>query len=166
MVKQSSGADMLTMNRWMRRRYNVRRKKLAAAGTAYLTVMASRELRNGARGKLKTRQRMNWLLRLSLLDDVEFVQRYRLDKASFKMVVDRIREDVEPHRKQSQRAGGGATPITTELQLSMVLRYCAGGAWQDIVDMHGVSRASFRNSIEKVTPLACIHIIMLMTRHL
>ena len=70
MVKQLSGADTPAMNRRMRRRRDVRHKKLAASGAAYLAVMADRELRNGARGKPKIRPRMNWLklLRLSLLD--------------------------------------------------------------------------------------------------
>lgn len=151
MVQRAFVVDSVpVMNRWLRRYAERRRRAQVAAAAAYMAVLTRRDRAKGWRGRMKIRTRMVWKLRVAGLDDIEFVQRYRLTKRAFKMVADGIRGDCEPDHAQSRRGGGGNAPITTELQLSMVLRYLAGGAWQDIVDLHGVSRPSFSDAITRV----------------
>lgn len=113
-------------------------------------VYYSRGARKGHRGKLKKRQRMDWDLREGGLDDKDFVRRYRLDRKTFFAVCDKIREDVEPNRRMSRVASKGLPPVSTEIMLSATLRYCAGGAWQDIIDMHGIGLSTFNATVRKV----------------
>ena len=84
------------------------------------------------------------------------------DRETFNEVVDKIKVGCGPKADRHGRyklqlplnAGRGALPITTELQLSAVIRFLAGGAWQDIdiADMHGIAESTLRSIIKKAVP--------------
>ena len=57
------------------------------------------------------------------LSDRCFLQRYRMDKATFAYVCETIRDDIEADQVQSSNARGGAPPITAEIMLSAMLRF-------------------------------------------
>ena len=147
-------ADRDGPNRAMLRMMERQRQQKVAAAAAYLLVLTRRDLKKGTRGRLRIRQRMDWSIRVGHLDEMEFVRRYRLTKRQFSGVCARIRADIEPNAAHSRSGSRGSVPINTEIQLSAVLRYCAGGAYQDIVDLHGISNPSFRQCIKKVS---CLH---------
>ena len=82
------------------------------------------------------RQRMDWATRLDSLSSHEFKRRYRLSKGAFAV----LSRKLEPILARKPR---GQNPISTDLRLSMALRYLspAGGSYRDvdICDIHGVS---------------------------
>ena len=82
-------------------------------------------------------QRMDWATRVRSLRPKDFYDRYRMPQEIFNAVVDKI----EPF--MPAQCPNNPNPISIELRLSMALRYAAGTAWQDIVDIHGVSKATF-----------------------
>ena len=86
----------------------------------------------GIRAK-RNRVRMVWNDRLEQLTEREFSQRYRLTKAMFTNLAELIRNMVESTRSMA----GRSKPIAVELQLSMALRFLAGGSVYDIIDLHG-----------------------------
>ena len=77
-----------------------------------------------------------------------------MDKKTFAGTVRRLIYDhpsLSPDYRRSTCGSGGDSPATVETMLSATLRYCAGGAWQDIVDMHGIARSTFRRCVKKAT---------------
>ena len=80
----------------------------------------------------------------------EFVQRYRLNLLEFEALLEKIRMKFPgwgcsstASQKQARCSSGDDGPVSGELRLSMLLRFLAGGAYQDISDLHGVSTNSF-----------------------
>ena len=133
-----------------RRMAERQRKKRAAASSAYSAVLNSRNLPKGARGRIKARQCMDWGLRRENLGEKEFIQRYRMDKKTFAGTVCRLIYDhpsLSPDCRRSTCGSGGDSPATVETMLSATLRYCAGGAWQDIVDTHHWHRKIYFSSL-------------------
>ena len=87
-----------------------------------------------------------------------------MDKETFRKVCEKIRYDVEADAIKSKNARGGADPISAELILSATLRFLAGGAYQDIVDMHGIGESTLYSILMKVLPLfllalRCCHVL-------
>jgi hypothetical protein len=74
-----------------------------------------------------------------------------MDKQHFKDLVELVRDDLpggsELSRKRQKAAGGN--PISAEIQLSMTLRYLAGGSYLDICRLHRVPNGSFRMVIKR-----------------
>ena len=141
-----------------RRAHDEHHKRAIAAIVSTWHVQTRPFRRRGTRGPTRLRSRMDWSIRFNVLTEKDFFQRYRMDKETFNEVVDKIKVDCEPKTdrhgryKWSLNAGRGALPITTELQLSATIRFLAGGAWQDIVDMHGIAESTLRSIIKKVVP--------------
>ena len=52
--------------------------------------------------------------------------RYKVGKATFDEMVEKLRPILEPNRTRAVASSG--SPVTTELQLSMTLRYMAGAS--------------------------------------
>ena len=73
----------------------------------------------------KRRRRMLWQDRLSDLSDSDFLKRYKVRKVMFDKMVRKLRPLLEPNHVRS-RASSGSEPVTTEIQLSMTLRWLAG----------------------------------------
>ena len=65
-----------------------------------------------------TRERMN------ALTDKEFKSRYKVGKRTFMAMVEKLRPELEPDAKKAVCSSG--SPVTTELKLSLTLRYLCG----------------------------------------
>ena len=78
---------------------------------------------------------MVWTERVASLTKAQFIARYRLDLDGFNYLLERINHD---HKLVRARANV-KDQIAPELLLSMFLRWCAGGSYLDIVDLHGVA---------------------------
>lgn len=82
--------------------------------------------------------RMDWATRRDGLTDVEFVQRYKVTKKRFAS----LSADLDPYLKPMPHRSDGTNALSTDLKLSMTLRFLAGGAPVDIIDIHGVRSLS------------------------
>lgn len=67
--------------------------------------------------------------------DKEFQQYYRLPKAVFDALLERLRPRIERDAMKQENVSGEA--FGPELMLAMTLRWLAGGMWQDIVWVFG-----------------------------
>ena len=123
---------------WERRK---KRRKALVLGAACLT--SSHYIVEGWVAN-RTRVRMVWAVRRDSLTELEFRQRYRLDKGGFAEVLQAIKPHLTPPRAQCP------SQVEPELKLSMFLRWVAGGADLDIADMHGVARSTFYHHLWEV----------------
>ena len=91
------------------------------------------------RVRLRNRQRprLNWDEHVMRLTAVEFQRLYRLTLDSFNFVLAAIRPALEREADMARRSSPGGH-VAPELQLSMALRFFAGGSYLDIQLMHGV----------------------------
>lgn len=106
-----------------------RRAQLKRARTQMSSAVQSYAWESGftveGRAPNKPRRRMLWQHRLHDLSDIEFLKRYKVRKHTFDKMVTKLRPLLEPNHVRS-RASSGSEPVTTELQLSMTLRWLAG----------------------------------------
>eukprot|EP00960_Hanusia_phi_P069685 767141-Hanusia_phi.AAC.16 len=65
-----------------------------------------------------------------------------MSRHAFHTLLNHIRSDLQRSEKHAW-SGCPNGPISPELQLSMTLRWLAGGSYLDIHHFHGVSAASF-----------------------
>ena len=65
-----------------------------------------------------------WEARLNALDDNAFKRRYKVGKVVFQRMVETLRGRLEPDHTRAIASSG--SPVSTELKLSMTLRYLAG----------------------------------------
>jgi len=76
-------------------------------------------LRNKHRARMDfTRERMDGLT------DSEFKGRYKVWKRTFQNIADKLRPVLEPNHERAIASSG--SPVTTELMLSITLRFLAG----------------------------------------
>ena len=73
----------------------------------------------------------------------EFNVTFRMSLSSFNKLVDLLRLELLVDESQSHRASSGSGPVLPELVVAMSLRWLAGGQWQDIKKVYGVSRSHF-----------------------
>jgi hypothetical protein len=79
------------------------------------------------------------------LNDRDFEKRYRLSKTAFMdtyKVIKPLIDTADP----SQAFCSSAGPIRGEVRLAATLRWLAGGAWQDLILIYGLSRAELYES--------------------
>ena len=142
-------------SRWRRRRReedDEETARHAAVAAVVLAVHRSFAKRKGSRGRTERRQRMNWEFRKrNLKNKRRFMQRYRFDAPTFDMIADTSRDDIEPDATKSRNASCGQAPITAEIMLSATLRWVSGGAYQDIIDLHGIGESTFYAIVLKVS---------------
>lgn len=115
---------------------------------------------------------MNWQKRRDGLSKREFLKRYkvgvgitlivlcgllsadisdRLNGCRWAQVTKSMFEDICEQLRHRLEPGPHVTdPISTELALSMTLRYLAGGHVLDIVDLHGVAEPTFYSKFLQV----------------
>ena len=86
---------------------------------------------------------MVWKKRLQSLSEVEFVARYKLSKATFQDLVEKLTSYVGVHTTDRFAHSSSGFGVSTQLCLSMTLRYLCGGRVLDIIDLHGVAKATF-----------------------
>ena len=117
-----------------------RRKVLCGGVAAIVTVgvLLDTMLSPSNRRRKVPRIRMDWETRRDSLSDRKFKRRYRISKRAFSQLEGKIYPYVA---RQLPIAGEPA--VSSELCLSMTLRWLAGGSFVDIVDMHGVSIKTF-----------------------
>ncbi len=87
--------------------------------------------------------RMIWRHRRNGLSDNEFMKRYKLSKSGFARLCHKLRPYVGTKRNNKHARNSSGSGITTEICLSMTLRYLSGGSFLDIIDMHGVGKSTF-----------------------
>ena len=77
--------------------------------------------------------------------DDEFKANYRMSKDKFRELVRAVGPSLPGWTKLSRtrQAAAGGNPISVKIQLSMVLRYLAGGSYLDICRLHLVPHGSF-----------------------
>eukprot|EP00808_Paulinella_micropora_P010175 g38703.t1 len=80
------------------------------------------------------RHRMDWETRVASLSDRRFKRRYRVTKEQFDTLLSRLRPELEVACAKAHCYAS----VAPELQLSMNLRFLAGGSYLDIADLHGV----------------------------
>lgn len=86
--------------------------------------------------RYKHRARMDFTLeRMDCLTDNEFKDRYKVGKRTFQNTADKLRPVLEPNHAPAIASSG--SPVTTELMLSITLRFLAGTI---------LSRGDFRTS--------------------
>eukprot|EP00960_Hanusia_phi_P035454 751719-Hanusia_phi.AAC.1 len=90
----------------------------------------------------KKRKRLDWHEWADTLPDYRFRVFYRMCRDTFDLLLDLIRDQLEMCEMRA-KAGCPHGPISPELQLSMTLRWLAGGSYLDIHHFHGVSQAAF-----------------------
>ena len=93
---------------------------------------------------------MVWEDRVASLTADEFKRTYRMPKATFDFVLERIRRRITSKApKKARRDTHG--PVPAELLLSMALRFLAGGSYLDIYQMHGVGKSTLYHAIPMVS---------------
>jgi DDE superfamily endonuclease len=78
-----------------------------------------------------------------LIHQNEFAVTFRMSLLSFNKLVEILRESLEVHECQARRSSKTNGPILPELVVAMSLRWLAGGQWQDIKKVYGVSKCHF-----------------------
>jgi len=122
------------------RRMRARKKRRRKALVSTVIVGVQR-----LRAANKSRTRLNWAQHKRTMSTKEFVRRYRLNKKNFAMVLRHIAADITSG-PQCQKNG----PVTADIKLAITLRYLAGGAYQDVADIHHVEAASVHTYVWRV----------------
>ena len=78
-----------------------------------------------------------------LIQQNEFSVTFRMSLLAFNKLVEILRDDLEVHYHQALRSSKKNGPIQPELVVAMSLRWLAGGQWQDIKKVYGVSKGHF-----------------------
>jgi len=122
-----------------KRRAEIRRKRVLA-----LVLELVAFSKPTSRSKREPRMRMDWQARRDGLSNREFLKRYKVSKSKFAQLCEDVRPSLEPPQ-------GTRNPISTEIALSMTLRFLAGAHVYDIVDLHGVAEPTFFNKLHQVS---------------
>ncbi len=78
-----------------------------------------------------------------LIQQNEFGVTFRMSLLSFNKLVETLRVKLEAGVDQAQRSCKKSGPTLPELVVAMSLRWLAGGQWQDIKKVYGVSKSHF-----------------------
>eukprot|EP00808_Paulinella_micropora_P023552 g82272.t1 len=89
---------------------------------------------------------MDWSTRVDSFTHRGFKRRYRLSKQQFDDILSLLRPELEVACAKTH----SYAVVPPELQLSMTLRFLAGGSYLDIVDLHGVAESTFYKCIWRV----------------
>eukprot|EP00808_Paulinella_micropora_P017359 g52927.t1 len=92
------------------------------------------------------RHSMDWETRVASLLDRRFKRRYRVTKEQFDTLLSRLRPELEVACAKAHCYAS----VAPELQLSMTLRFLAGGSYLDIADLHGVAESTFYKCLWRV----------------
>ncbi|KAI2507537.1 hypothetical protein MHU86_6925 [Fragilaria crotonensis] len=112
----------------------------------YLNFLLITKIRNSTRGRSKkfAPLRLNWTDYVTqLVQQNEFAATFRISLLSFNKLVDTLRVKLEVDADQAGRSCKKSGPVLPELVVAMSLRWLAGGQWQDIKKVYGVSKSHF-----------------------
>ena len=88
--------------------------------------------------------RLNWAEYVTqLIHQNEFAATFRMSLLSFNKLVEILRVKLEVEEVQARRSCKKSGPVLPELVVAMSLRWLAGGQWQDIKKVYGVSKSHF-----------------------
>ena len=121
-----------------------REQKQAKKRRFFLTLLAIRHRKN-CRSKKWSPPRLIWAEYVAELEHQnEFNVTFRMSLSSFNMLVDLLRVKLTVDENQAIRSSSDKKGcILPELVVAMSLRWLAGGQWQDIKKVYGVSRSHF-----------------------
>ena len=122
---------------------NYKKKRKLARARAILTVVLPLHLRTYVANKASPTKRtlMDWDERLQL-SEKEFTRRYRLNKQKFKYVSALLSNQKQAASKYHRGWFWESKKVSTDLKLSMTLRWLAGGDYKDVGDLHGVEASN------------------------
>ncbi len=132
-----------------------KRKSIISAALALLidssdgdTEEADLRLNQRRRGPRIIRRRIDFdeHVRVAIADG-SFRRMYRMDFASFQVLVDKLRHQLTRDTRQAARVGG---EVTCESQVAICLRFLAGASYLDLQCVHGVSRATIYDVVSRV----------------
>jgi hypothetical protein len=103
-----------------------------------------------SRAANRLRARLNWADHNARFTDGEFRRFYRMNRATFAGLCDLLRPDLQRDEAMAQRGSPGGA-IAPELQLSIALRFFAGGSYLDICAYHGVQKGTLYVILWRVT---------------
>ncbi|KAI2498388.1 nuclease [Fragilaria crotonensis] len=113
----------------------------------YLNLLLITKIRNSTRARSKkfAPLRLNWTDYVTQLvvQQNEFAATFRMSLLSFNKLVDTLRVKLEVDADQAGRSCKKSGPVLPELVVAMSLRWLAGGQWQDIKKVYGVSKSHF-----------------------
>lgn len=89
--------------------------------------------------------RLNWDEYVAGFASDEFKRAYRIDLATFNLLLHSIEEELEKNSLQANRSSSG--PVEPAVRLSMALRYLAGGSVHDIYRLHKVAKETMYDSV-------------------
>jgi hypothetical protein len=105
-----------------------------------------------------SRDREAALARLAAYSDDEFKRRFRMKRYMFDLLVNAIRQDVEPQTDWAKQCAinSSGSWVKAELKVAATLRLLAGGSYLDAADLFAVSASSFhRNTFWPVIIAIC-----------
>ena len=88
------------------------------------------------------RKRLNWETWVQNSSDHQFRVFYRMTKRTFFQLLTMLRPSLIRNKLQGKHGCPNGT-ICPELQLSMAIRWLAGGSYLDFLHFHGVSQTGF-----------------------
>ena len=97
----------------------------------------------------RARSRPLWEAHNACFSEDEFRRFYRVSRTTFAKLCDLLRPALLRDQEMGRR-GTPAGALTPEMQLSMALRFMAGGSYLDVALYHGVHRATFFAAIWRV----------------
>jgi hypothetical protein len=114
----------------------------------HLHFLLITRIRNSSRARLKkfAPLRLNWTDYVAqLVQQNEFAATFRMSLLSFNKLVDTLRVNLEVDADQPRRSCKKSGPNLPDLVVAMSLRWLAGGQWQDIKKVYGVSKSHFHS---------------------
>ena len=119
------------------------------------------------RKKQFVRTRMDFA---SFADDLEsesakeFYSMFRMRRQSFEKLVKWLKPYLDVNGTKSSNSSSGVAPIDPHIQIFCLIRYLAGGAYQDIRVIAGISTRSFYSSIKKslIAVLKCPELLLVL----
>jgi len=121
--------------------------------TVLLVAVVSKLRTKATREPSHFQQRINWL---KFSDDPArhgtFKRRLRMSKVSFDKLLNLLRYDLLSDEEQASCRGGSIIP---EVCLHVTIRWLAGGSHLDVIDIAGMSKASFYRVLWKTIFAIC-----------
>eukprot|EP00904_Undaria_pinnatifida_P012574 jgi/Undpi1/8447/HiC_scaffold_25.g10914.m1 len=136
--------------RWQMEHEERQRRELDAIAVALVCILVCQEATAERRARATKRKRLNWKRHASAsVREKSFRRKYRMDEPAFNKLVEILRPVIEADEKYARlRTKSGV--ISVETRVAIALRFCAGGSYLDLQDVHGVSKTSCYSCFHQV----------------